>query len=274
MSELIQSQLTGVPRTMLMTTRARVEEHQHPDGIFRDPKAVEWWRSLSWNTELDCFYTSIAQLSWAVRANLIDQMTQRHIAHYADAIVVELGAGLSTRYHRIGQGCRCWIDLDLPEVTTLRRQLDNETEHHRFLSQSVMAFSWMDELPPCEPEKLLIIAEGLLMYFDAPQVQDLINQLRQRFPGAKFVFDALGSSPKSKGAKQLAQLGAPLKWFIKNERDVVAMGLSLIEVRSLIQENCRYPHRIGLYRWIPWLSQLPPLRNASLIFETTLNPVF
>ena len=268
MPNRLESQLTGIPRTMLMTTRARVEEHERPDAIFQDPKVVEWWPSLSWDAALDCFYAPLPQLTWAVRANVFDQMTQHNMANHANPVVIELGAGLSTRYHRIGQSCQYWIDLDLPEVTTLRRQLDTETDQHRFLERSVMDFRWMDEIPTCPPENLLIIAEGLLMYFEAAQVEALIHQLRQQFPDATLVFDALGSSPKSKGAKQLAQLGAPLKWFIKNEREITDMGLTLVQVRSLIQENCRYPHRIGFYRWIPWLSKLPLLRNAVLMFET------
>lgn len=271
MTNATSSQLTGVPRTMLMTTRARVEEHQRPDGILQDPVVAKWWRSLTWDPELDSFYTSLAQLAWAVRANIFDQITQRHLAAHPDAVVIELGAGLSTRYHRIGQNCRTWIDLDLPEVTTLRQQLDSETENHRFLSQSVMDFSWMDQLSVSNPEDLLVMAEGLLMYFEVDQVQTFIDQLKQRFPGATLLFDVIGSSPKSKGAKQLAQLSAPLKWFVKNEQDVAAMGLSLVQVRSLVQENCRYPDRIGFYRWIPWLSKLPAIRNASLILETTLS---
>ncbi|MEM9267000.1 MAG: class I SAM-dependent methyltransferase, partial [Cyanobacteria bacterium P01_F01_bin.13] len=147
------------------------------------------------------------------------------------------------------------------------------TDHHRFLSRSVMDFSWTDELPPCPTTSLLIMAEGLLMYFEVGQVQALIDQLRQRFPGATLALDVIGGSRQSKSAKQLAQLNAPLKWFIKNEQDVAAMGLSLVQVRSLIQENCRYPERIGFYRWVPWLSKLPAIRNASLILETTLKPL-
>ncbi|NCJ08707.1 class I SAM-dependent methyltransferase [Synechococcales cyanobacterium C] len=272
MSNQLQSQLTGIPRTLLMTTRARVEEHQRPDAIFRDPKVAEWWPLLSWDAALDRFYSPIAQLTWAVRAKLFDQIAQRYLAHHPDAIAIELGAGLSTRYHRVGQGYRCWIELDLPEVTALRRRLDTETEYHRFFSRSVMDFSWMDELPVCSPDNLLIIAEGLLMYFEATQVREFIHQLQQRFPGTTLVFDALGSSPRSKGARQLAQLGAPLKWFIKNEQDVAAMGLFIVNAQSLIQENCRYPSRIGIYRWFPWISKLPPLRNACLVLETTLTP--
>ncbi|MEM8641049.1 MAG: class I SAM-dependent methyltransferase [Cyanobacteria bacterium P01_G01_bin.54] len=254
-----------------MTTRARVEEHQRPDGIFHDPVVAQWWPSLTWDPELDGFYSSLAQLSWAIRAHLFDQITQRHINNHTDVVVVELGSGLSTRYHRVGQTSHQWIDLDLPEVTALRQQLDTETQNRRFLSQSVMDFSWLDELPPGNPENLLIIAEGLLMYFEAQQVQVLINQLKKKCPGATLALDVVGGSSKNKGAQELAQLSAPLKWFVRDEEDVVAMGLSLVQVRSLIQENCRYPDRIGFYRWVPWLSKLPALRNASLILETKVS---
>ncbi|MEO0948832.1 MAG: class I SAM-dependent methyltransferase, partial [Cyanobacteria bacterium J06641_5] len=63
---------------------------------------------------------------------------------------------------------------------------------------------------------------------------------------------------------------APLRWFVKNEQDIAKLGLSLVNVQSLIQENCRYPNRIGFYRWVPWFSKLPLIRNASLLLETTL----
>ncbi|NEP58612.1 MAG: class I SAM-dependent methyltransferase [Symploca sp. SIO2G7] len=267
---MVESKLTGIPRTMLMTTRARVEEHQRQNGLFQDPQAAQWWQSLQWDTDLDSIYEPIAQFSWSVRAYLFDQIAQRHIAAHKEAIAIELGAGLSTRYYRVGQDYRYWFELDLPETTAVRRQLDTETDTHRFLAQSALDLSWMEEIPVEEPQNLLIIAEGLLMYFEMSQVQSFIDQLRRRFPGATLAFDTFGKSPKSKTAKQLAQLGAPLKWFNQNERDIAAMGLSLVQVRSLIQENCRYPDRIGIYRWVSWLSKLPPLRNASLILETTL----
>lgn len=269
MSNKLNQKLTGVPRTMLMTTRARVEEHQREDRILNDPKIADWWQHLEWDTELDSYYnSSITQLSWVVRSKIFDSITKKHLTNHPDAVVIELGAGLSTRYYRVGQNCRCWLDLDVPSVTNLRQQLDTESQQHRFLSYSVMDFNWMNEIPDCNPESLLIIAEGLLMYFELEQIQDFVNRFKQRFPGATLVFDAAGFSPKSKGAKQLASLGAALKWFIKNERDIEALGLSLVEVKSLVQENCRYPNRIGIFRWIPWISKLPSIRNSLLIVET------
>jgi O-methyltransferase involved in polyketide biosynthesis len=257
---------------MLLTTRARVEEHPRPDGLFRDPLAVEWWQSMQWDTELDRFYNPIAQLSWAHRAKLFDEITRQHLQAHPDAIVVELGAGFSTRFHRVGQACRCWIDLDLPEVTALKERLNAGSERHRLIAQSALEFSWLDQIPPVEPQQLLVIAEGLLMYFTPAQVLALVEQLRQRYPGATFAFDVVGGLSKGKTAKILAALGAPLQWFVKNERDVETMGLKLVQTTSLVQANFTYPQRIGFYRWVPWLRALPSVRNASLILTTHVLP--
>ena len=263
--------LSGVPRTLLLTTRARVDEHRRSDGLFRDPLVADWWQSFSWDTALDSLYTPLGQLGWAVRAHLIDEIVQRHLAVHERAVVVELGSGLSTRYYRVGQPSHYWIELDLPQTIAVRQQFDVESDRHRFLSVSALAFNWLDEVPDCPPESLLIVAEGLLMYFDLDEVQALITRLKERFLGATFVFDAVGGVTKGQKAKQLAALDAPLKWFIRNERALPKMGLTVLETRSLIQEMSRYRDRIGGYRWVPWLSDLPPLRNSSLLIEARLQ---
>jgi O-methyltransferase involved in polyketide biosynthesis len=216
----------------------------------------------------------MAQLGWAVRAHRIDEIVQRHLAVHERAVVVELGAGLSTRYYRVGQQSYRWLELvDLPETIALRRQFEIDSDRHRLLPVSALAFNWLDEVPDGPPASLLIVAEGLLMYFDPDEVQALITRLKQRFLGATLVFDAVGGLTKGKTAQQLAALNAPLKWFIQNEHDLPKLGLTVLEARSLIQEMSQYRDRIGGYRWIPWLSHLPPLRNAALLIEARLQSV-
>jgi len=263
--------LSGVPRTLMLTTRARVDEHHRPNGILRDPIVADWWRSLSWDASLDSLYNPLSQLGWAVRAHLIDEIVQRHLAVHPQAVVVELGAGLSSRYYRVGQSSQCWLELDLPETIALRRQFDPESDRHRFLPVSALAFNWLDEVPACPPASLLIIAEGLFMYLPPDDLQILITKLKQRFLGATLVFDAVGGITRGRTAQQLSALNAPLQWFIQNEHDLPKLGLSLVETRSLIQEMSRYRDRIGAFRWVPWLCQFPPFRNSSLLLETRLK---
>lgn len=266
------STLSGVPITLMLTTRARVDEHHRPDGILPDPIGADWWRSLPWDSALDGLYNPFSQLCWAVRARLIDDMVQQHLAAHPQAVVVELGSGLSTRYYRVGQSSQGWLELDLPEVIALRRQFDRESDHHRFLPASALGLNWLDEVPDCPPKSLLVVAEGLLMYFEPHQVQSLITALKQRFLGATLVFDAVGGVTRGKTARQLSALDAPLKWFIRNEHDLPKLGLSVVEARSLLQEMYRYRDRLGAFRWVPWLGQLPPIRNAALLIKTRLQP--
>ncbi len=50
------TKLIGVLRTMLMTTRARVGEHQRQVGaLFCDPKVFEWWQAIAWDKFYSCY---------------------------------------------------------------------------------------------------------------------------------------------------------------------------------------------------------------------------
>ncbi|MGK7905408.1 MAG: class I SAM-dependent methyltransferase [Hormoscilla sp.] len=267
----ITTKLTGVPRTMLLTLKTRADEQTCHCPLFQDPLAVEWQKLLPWDEQLEAMYNRynpLYQISWSTRAYHHDQITSGHIADHPHPVVVELGAGLSTRFHRIGQNVECWLDLDLPEVTNLRRQLDTETQQHQFISASVMDFDWMNIVPDVAPENILFIAEGLLTYLEANQVTQLVNQMRSRFPGATWVMDVTGNYWKL--YKKIGnKIGAPFKWFVKSEADLTAMGLRIVNVDSLYQ---LYPERWpGQWRLLfKFLTQFPYFRNAYLIVETRL----
>ena len=98
-----QWQLTGVPRTMILTTRARADEDRRPDGLFRDQYAREWFDRLPWDADLDSFYSAQTQTGWAIRAEYFDQAVRRQITTSQQPLVIELGAGLSSRYYRLQQ---------------------------------------------------------------------------------------------------------------------------------------------------------------------------
>ncbi|NEO47622.1 MAG: class I SAM-dependent methyltransferase [Moorea sp. SIO4A3] len=271
MSQIV-TELTGVPRTLLLPLRGRAEEQANSHPLFQDPLAVEWLKLAGWDQELEKFYSKSAKagnIAVAIRTYQHDQITSGHIAKHYHPVVVELGAGLSSRFHRIGQNAYRWLELDLPMVTELRSKLDTQTEQHQFISASVMDFDWMNNLPNVEPENILFIAEGLLAYFEENEVQQLISMMRSRFPGATLDVEVLGNYAKNKISKNLSQIGASLKWFVKNEEDLTAMGLQVVNSWPLYQ--------IHQERW-PWqwqllfkiLGQFPYFRNTYLIVETKL----
>lgn len=58
-----------------------------------------------------------------VRGWFFDRAVRRFIGKHANAVVVNVGCGLSTRFQRIGDGKAVFYDMDLPEVIALRREL-------------------------------------------------------------------------------------------------------------------------------------------------------
>ncbi|NER52928.1 MAG: class I SAM-dependent methyltransferase [Symploca sp. SIO1A3] len=271
MSQLTAN-LTGVPRTLMLPLRGRADEQSYSRPLFQDPLAVEWLKVLGWDEELEALYSQLgkaASITVATRTYHHDQITSRHIASHSRPVVVELGAGLSSRFHRVGQNAYRWFELDLPVVTELRRQLDTPTEQHQFISASVMDFSWMDAIAnDVEPENILFIAEGLLMYLEPNEVKQLINAMRSRFPGATLDVEVLGNYMRKPG-KGFSKIGAPFKWFVNNEGDLTAMGLKVINSGSISELYLeRWP-----WQWrLPWalLGQFPYFRNSYLIVETKL----
>ncbi|NER93221.1 MAG: class I SAM-dependent methyltransferase [Symploca sp. SIO1B1] len=267
----IVTELTGVPRTLLLPLKGRAYEQTSSHPLFQDPLAVEWLKLAGWDQELEKFYSKggkVGSIQIATRTYQHDQIVSGHIANHSHPVVVELGAGLSSRFHRIGENAYRWIELDLPVVTELRSKLDTQTEQHQFISASVMDFDWMNKLPNVAPENILFIAECLLPYFEQHEVQKLISAMRSSFSGATLDLEVVGNYIKM-FSKNFTQIGAPLQWFVKNEQDLAAMGLQVVNAWSLYQlYRERWPWQWQLL--LKFLTQFPYFRNAYLIVETRL----
>ncbi|MBC6481637.1 MAG: class I SAM-dependent methyltransferase [Hormoscilla sp. GM7CHS1pb] len=110
---------------MLLTLKGRADEQYRLVPLFSGPLAVEWSKSLPRDEELEAIYNWDVQNFLAMRAYYHDRVASAHIASHRQPVVVELGAGMSTHFHRIGSKVSRWFDLDLPVVTDLRRQLDS-----------------------------------------------------------------------------------------------------------------------------------------------------
>lgn len=63
-----------------------------------------------------------------LRSAIFDGWVGQFLAEHADGTVIELGAGLGTRSHRLDNGQARWFDLDLPDTVQLRRRFFTDTE--------------------------------------------------------------------------------------------------------------------------------------------------
>ncbi|WP_386686680.1 MULTISPECIES: class I SAM-dependent methyltransferase [unclassified Lonepinella] len=223
--------VSALSTTMLIPLWAKAVEFDQKQPLLRDAEAVRMIGMIDY--DFSRFAKSKAsQVGCCGRAALLDDMANRFIAEYPDAVIVDLGAGLDARFERLGKPpITAWYDLDLPEVIELRRMLLSETSNH-YLAASLFDESWMEMVAEYNKPVLLII-EGVLMYFQPEQVKDWFALLARKLPNAEIIFDtlpkiAIGRQKKHDALKHIEK-PPEFKWGINHIEDLNQLGLTILE---------------------------------------------
>ena len=251
--------LTGVPETLLIPLWARASESGRPDPIIRDEKAVEMLSRIDY--DFSKFKTArLSQLGVSVRTMLLDKATQAFLDGHPRACVINLGAGLDTRHARLHHDDTLWYELDLPEALDLRRRFFTEGQSYRFLAKSIFDESWLDDVET-EGREVLLIAEGVLVYFEERELQPLFARLAERFAGGQMLVEVQGPGivGQSKKHDSLSKMeNAPeFKWGTSDSRDLTHWHPSV----ELVQEWRFFDHHLNRAGWLGWLMRLPFMRR-------------
>ncbi|HTZ38862.1 MAG TPA: class I SAM-dependent methyltransferase [Syntrophales bacterium] len=181
--------LSGITETLLIPLWARAVETRRPDAIIRDPKALAIYESLDYDfSKFDGAW--MTQTGIAIRTKILDERTTDFICRHPKGVVINLGSGLSTRFSRLDNGTLHWYEVDLPEVIGLRRLFFRETKRYRFVAGSVMQSSTL-ECISAGRRPVLILAEGLFMYFPEEDVRAVFDRLATLFPEAEILLEML-----------------------------------------------------------------------------------
>jgi O-methyltransferase involved in polyketide biosynthesis len=253
----MEHKLSGIPQTMLIPLWARAVEGERADPIVRDPKAEEILRQIDY--DFSKFARSrLSQLGVSIRTMLLDRATSRYLADHQDAVVVNLGAGLDTRRERLGVQTD-WYELDVPDALALRRQFFTESERYRFIGRSMLDPAWMDEIDDAG-RPVLLIAEGVFMYFDEADLKRLCARMVERFPGAEMLVEVIGTAfvGRSRRHGSLGKMDdAPeFRWGVRDSRDLKAWHAAI----RLLDEWCYFDYHRRRAGLIGLLVRLPVIR--------------
>lgn len=180
--------LTNVSRTAISTLRSHALESQKDQPILHDPMAEyclnrlvafasEEEKALLFERKLSSRLTSHI----AIRARKYDAIANAFIAQHAPAIVVNLGCGFDTRYWRIHHEQCEYIDLDLPEVIELKREVMKERLEYELIGCSVLDPAWIERVTAKGNRNVLLLAEGLFMYLPQAEVEKLFKIFSESF---------------------------------------------------------------------------------------------
>lgn len=200
----------------------------------------------------------ISTLGILARTKIIDEEVSKILSQNAAATIINLGAGLDTRIKRVDNGLLKWYDLDLPDVIQFRRRFFSECEHIQFIAKSVLDPTWPEQINVSENSTVIIIAEGLLMYFTEDDVSHILTLLSERYPGAHMLFDVVHSYFVGK------KISSTFLWGIDEAKDIKRLNSSIELVQSWSAGDLLKKRQPLILRL---LNFLPATKNRSQILH-------
>ena len=232
--------LQGVARTLLVPLACRAIESIRPDAIIHDPRPVEMYNPLGGSRDFLLGMSEHDRLFTVMRMRQFDTFARAFLARNPGGVLVDIGCGLDTRFHRLDDGTLTWLGVDLPEVIQLRRQWLPDAERCNTIAQSMFELSWLDEVARLN-KPVIFLAEGVFPYFSTRDVKPMLMAMAERFPAGELVFDAMASFVAwlHKSSSVLKRSGTEVRWDAKNPAELEAWGLG----RSVGGAKSPTPHR-------------------------------
>jgi O-methyltransferase involved in polyketide biosynthesis len=234
--------LQGVSETLFIPLHYRIALSKTPDSGFKDEMAERFQERIAydWSKFRDA---PIFRGAMTKRTKVLDEQVAAFVARHPDALVVNLGAGLDTRFYRLDNGMIRWIELDLPEVIAFRRKLEEPVNaRHLLVEGSVLDPLWPARVKQNACEHVLLIAEGLLPYFTQEEHAAILSGIANNFPGQEMLFQTAAISTVREIAKhvdlrKLSNLGqmsddVHIQWGFDD-----ATGVSALEPRARFIEE-------------------------------------
>lgn len=247
--------LSGVPETMLQTGYARAKESRGR-GAIHDAKAEEIIEKLDYNFSLADKDTAMHS-GVIARTIVLDRMTKEWLASHPGAVVVNIACGLDTRCYRMS-GNAHWYNLDLPETMAVREKLLPESGTISQIAMSAME-DWGSEISE-QNVQVLIVIEGLTMYLNAKDVQQIFAVISSRFSQATIFVETMNPMiVKRFKEKSIEGSHAKFTWGIKNGKALAELlpGFRFMEEHSLTEGMAVFA---PIYKL---LDKLPTVRNIS-----------
>jgi O-methyltransferase involved in polyketide biosynthesis len=239
--------LSQVSRTAILLLICRAVESEKDKTLFDDPMAVlSLDRLMSMASEKDKrwiiskkrMYAGIHvrdAIAGARKGKVFDNAAHRFIIDHPKCTVINLACGFDTRFWRIENENCTYIELDLPEVITLKKEILKDHLGYELIGCSVLNTSWIDQVTSNGNTGFLLLAEGLFMWLPKPDATGLLQEIAARFDRSQLVLEMVPEKYTRGIWKSLFRVHSRLEWGldvawlsgIKHPHDLEAYGNSL-----------------------------------------------
>ncbi|XOF33995.1 MAG: class I SAM-dependent methyltransferase [Candidatus Electrothrix sp. YB6] len=207
----------------------KASETLRSDAIITDTKAVEMIDLLDHDFSYFNKNTS-GQFLVSVRTKILDSQIVEFINKTENPVIVNLGAGLDTRFSRMNSDkIKFWYDIDLHEAIEFRRKFYSDTEKHTSIGKSVLDYSWIDDIEKDASYNYLFIAEGLLMYLHEDEIKNLLREINNNFPSSIMICEVFHTKLVNYNVKNKAKnKDISFTWGISDTDDLKLLHSDII----------------------------------------------
>lgn len=252
----MNTSLTGIPETLLIPLWARAAETKRKDPIIRDELAVEIMDKINYDfSKFEGAWRT--QAGVAIRTEILDREVKKFIQTHPEAVIVNIGCGLDTRFERIDNNKVLWYDLDLPEPLSLRKEFFKEKDRYKMIGKSVFDYTWFTDIKNYG-RPTLFIAEGILMYFKKEQLQELMGKISAEYPKVEMLLEVLSPvlAKNSKKHETVKKTSASFKWGLGNGTDIEKLHSSIQYLNEWNYFDCHKKR----WRYMSILAKIPAFR--------------
>ena len=212
--------LSGDMETLLIPLYGKAREMLQPYPFLQDPMAADIIDQVDMDFK-DYNIPNKTNRLMSLRARIIDDFTRRFLKNHPNTLVLHLGCGLDSRCKRVTESRRLWIDLDYPEVISLRKKFFPEGEGYQMIGSSATDFSWMNQVPEHQGP-VLVLAEGMMMYLRQEQAGSLLAAMGSRLGLCHVVFDVFSTATAKRVHKHpsLKKVGVTQLWGVDDSREM------------------------------------------------------
>lgn len=211
--------MNPISKTAFFCCGIRADDARSPASIYADIFAEDFMTGEGRNVYARFSGNTRRNASNVVRARIVYDEIARRLKANKDLQIVNIGAGFDTRAYRLAGGR--WFEFDEPAIIEHKNAHLATASCPNPLRRIPIDFS-AGELPAALGEcdldaETLIVIEGVFMYLDKAQVQELLNTLSASFPDHTLICDLMDrvffKRHLGKMYEQILALGSEFKFI-------------------------------------------------------------
>lgn len=205
--------------------------------ILADKKAEEIWSKEGFELKGKSKSKWLAYYM-SMRAAIYDEWLVEALKGNRDAVVLHIGCGMDSRAERVSVKGIQWYDIDFTDVIEARRKYYQESDDYHMLAADMRKEEWKHSIE--SGWDAIIVLEGVSMYFEPTELQNLLSSLSGHFQSIRILMDCYTEKAAkiSKYKNPINDVGVTTVYgYDKPEELAEKSGLSFVKEHNMTPQK-------------------------------------